>query len=115
MLLLNRLRRWQQALASLGKTSRFPLSEADRQEYYELACTATLGLLTNLESSPWLTADPTGERALAAAAKIRRNLNVLWLDGKLSEVDAERVLLEIKDTLRDGILDQDRLLRLTVS
>jgi hypothetical protein len=115
MLLLNRLRRWQQALASLGKTSRFPLSEADRQEYYELACTATLGLLTNLESSPWLTADPTGERALAAAAKIRRNLNVLWLDGKLSEVDAERVLLEMKGTLRDGILDQDRLLRLTVS
>jgi len=115
LLLLNRLKRWQQALASMGKTSRFPLSEADRQEYYGLACAATLGLMTGLESSPWLAADPTGARALAAAAKIRRNLNVLWLDGKLTEVDAERVLLDMKSTLREGILDQDRLLRLTVA
>lgn len=115
LLLLNRLKRWQQTLASLGKSSRWPLSDSDRQEYYELACAATLSLLTNLDASPWLAADPTGERALAAAGKIRRNLNVLWLDGKLSEADAERVLLELKGTLRDGILHQDRLLRLTAS
>jgi len=115
LLLLNRLKRWQQALASLGKTSRWPLSESDRQEYYQLACAATLSLLSNLDDSPWMAADPTGARALAAAGKIRRNLNVLWLDGKLSEADAERVLLEMKGTLRDGLLHQDRLLRLTAA
>lgn len=115
LLLLNRLKRWQRTLAALGKTSRWQLLENDRQEYFDLACTATLSLLMDPEGSPWLAADPTGERALAAAGKIRRNLHLLWLDGKLSDADAERLLLQMKKTLRDGILHQDRLLKLTVS
>ena len=40
---------------------------------------------------------------------------MLWLDGKLSEADAERLLLQMKGTLRDGMLHQDRLLQLTSS
>jgi hypothetical protein len=115
LLLLNRLKRWQTALATLGKTSRWQLNDNDRQEYFELACAATLNLLKDFETSPWLATDPTGERALAAAGKIRRNLHLLWLDGKLSETEAERLLLKMKKTLRDGMLHQDRLLKLTVS
>lgn len=115
MLLVNRLKRWQQALASLERSSRWPLHDSDRQEYYALACSATLELLQDEDGSSWLKADPTGERALSAAAKIRRNLHVLWLDGKLSDAEAGRVLQELRQTLRDGILDPDRLLRLTVS
>lgn len=115
LLLLNRLKRWQRTLAALGKTSRWPLHESDRQEYFELACEATLSILKEFENSPWMTADPTGERALAAAGKIRRNLHVLWLDGKLSETDADRLLLQMKKTLRDGLLHPDRLLKLTAS
>jgi hypothetical protein len=115
LLLLNRLKRWQRTLAVLGKTSRWPLHENDRQEYFDLACAATLNLLKDSEASPWLAADPTGERALAAAGKIRRNLHILWLDGKLSEPDAERLLQKMKHTLREGMLHQDRLLKLTVS
>jgi len=102
-------------LAAMGRTTRWPLSESDRQEYFDLACTATLSLLGDLEHSPWLAADPTGARALAAAGKIRRNLHMLWLDGRLSEADAERLLLQLKGTLRDGMLQQDRLLQLTAS
>lgn len=115
LLLLNRLKRWQRTLAALGKNTRWPLHENDRQEYFDLACTATLNLLQHPEDSPWLAADPTGERALVAAGKIRRNLHVLWLDGKLSEPEAERVLLQMKKTLREGMLQQDRLLKLTIS
>lgn len=115
LLLLNRLKRWQRTLAALGKTTRWPLTESDRQEYFDLACTATLSLLKDFEESPWMAADPTGERALAAAGKIRRNLHMLWLDGKISETDADRLLLQMKRTLRDGMLHQDRLLKLTTS
>lgn len=115
LLLLNRLKRWQHTLTALENTSRWPLHETDRQEYFDLACAATLSLLKDFEESPWLAADPTGERALAAAGKIRRNLHLLWLDGKLSEPDAERLLLQMKKTLRDGMLHQDRLLKLTAS
>lgn len=115
LLLLNRLKRWQRTLAALGRTSRWPLHESDRQEYFELACEATLSLLRDFEASPWMAADPTGERALTAAGKIRRNLHLLWLDGKLSEAQAERLLLQMKKTLRDGLLHQDRLLKITAS
>ena len=115
LLLLNRLKRWQKALAALGRTTRWPLHESDRQEYFDLACSATLSLLRDFETSPWLAADPTGERALAAAGKVRKNLHLLWLDGKLSEADADRLLLQLKTILKDGMLHQDRLLKLTVS
>lgn len=115
LLLLNRLKRWQHTLAMLEHTTRRPLHESDRQEYLDLAKEATFSIVTQMEDSPWFDSDPTGERALAAAAKIRRNLNLLWLDGKLSEAEAERLLLGIKETLRAGLLDQDQLLRLTAS
>ena len=115
LLLLNRLKRWQRTLTMLEHTTRRPLHESDRQEYLDLAKEATFSVVTQMEDSPWFGTDPTGERALAAAAKIRRNLNLLWLDGKLSEAEAERLLLGIKETLRAGLLDQDRLLRLTAS
>lgn len=115
LLLLNRLKRWQRTLAAMSRTTRWPLTEADRSEYLDLACKATLSLLQEMDESPWMAADPTGERALAAAGKIRRNLQMLWLDGKLSEAEAERLLLQMKSTLRDGLLHQDRLLKLTSS
>jgi len=115
LLLLNRLKRWQRTLSMLEHTTRRPLSENDRKEYLDLAREAVFSVMAHMEESPWLNADPTGERALAAAAKIRRNLNLLWLDGKLSEAEAERLLLQIKETLRAGLFDQDRLLRLTAS
>jgi hypothetical protein len=115
LLLLNRLKRWQRTLAMLEHTTRRPLLENDRQEYLDLARDAVFSVLSAMEDSPWFNTDPTGERALAAAAKIRRNLNLLWLDGKLSEAEAQRLLLQVKGTLRAGLFDQDRLLRLTSS
>lgn len=115
LLLLNRLKRWQRTLAMLDKNRRRPLHDVDRLEYLELAQTATVSLLCDLDGTPWLAADPTGERALAAAGKIRKNLNLLWLDGKLPEAEARRTLRQLKGTLRDGLMDGDRLLRLTAS
>lgn len=115
LMLLNRLKRWQHTLAIMAKTSKVPINEADRQEYLDLAREATLSLLSDLDGSPWLAADPTGERALAAAGKIRRNLQMLWLDGKLSEAEANRLLLQMRKTLREGLLQPDKLLKLTVS
>jgi hypothetical protein len=115
LLLLNRLKRWQRTLSALAKTSRWSLTETDRLEYLDLAREATLSLLRDGDASPWLAADPTGERALGAAGKIRHNLQMLWLDGKLSEADAERMLLQMKVTLRDGLQQPDRLLRLTAA
>ena len=61
-------------------------------------------------NSPYRSADPTGERALNSANMIRKNLNTLWLDGKLRERDADEMLAVIKTRLREGICRPDDLL-----
>jgi len=68
--------------------------------------------LQDPELSPYRNADPTGERALNSASMIRKNLNTLWLDGKLREQDADEMIAVIKIRLREGICQPDDLLTL---
>lgn len=112
LLLLNRLQQWQKMLRSLSTVSRWPLGEEDREEYLGLAREAAMSVLTLMEESPYWRADPTGERAANAARMIRRNLNLLWLDGKLPAAEAEAVLRELRSRFRDGITRPDELLSL---
>ena len=112
LLLLSRLQQWQKVLRSLSETSKWVISNEDKEEYLGLANSATLSILKDLEASPFLLADPTGERALTAAGSIRKNLHLLWLDGKINEQDAEQILLDLKTRLHDGICEPDDLLDL---
>jgi len=115
LLLLSRLQHWQKMIRSLGRNSRWEVSEEDRSEYFSLARTTTESILSKMEQSPYWKADPAGERALNAAKMIRKNLNLLWLDGKLSETDAERLLAELKPRFREGITSPERLLEMLSS
>ncbi len=110
LLLLNRLQQYQKVLRSLANTSKWSISSEDRKEYLGLTSEATLSLLKDMDSSPYLNADPTGERALNAATMIRKNLHTLWLDGKLRDGDAEEMLAMLKIRLREGICRPDDLL-----
>jgi hypothetical protein len=65
-----------------------------------------------MEESPYWKADPTGERALNAAKMIRKNLNLLWLEGKLTERAALAIIKNLKPRFREGITDPDRLLEM---
>ncbi|WP_221248963.1 zinc dependent phospholipase C family protein [Desulfuromonas versatilis] len=112
MLLLNRLQQWQKMLRSLAISSKWTISEVDREDYLGLARTITESILGDLEQSPYWKADPTGERAINAAKMIRKNLNLLWLDGKLPEREAEEILAQLKPRFREGITSPDRLLEL---
>jgi hypothetical protein len=112
LLLLNRLRNWQRLLRTLAKRSKWELGEEDLAEYLQLAFDAALSILAELEASPYWQADPTGERALHVAKVMRKNLNLLWLDGKLPARQAEALLQETRQLLRAGITDPDRLLEL---
>ncbi len=112
LLLLSRLQQYQKMLRSLSTNSRFVLAPADREEFFTLARGASESLLADMEQSPYWKADPTGERALAAANIIRKNLHLLLLDGKISEEDAEPILADLKGKFREGIVQPDRLLEL---
>ncbi len=110
LLLLNRLQQYQKVLRSLANTSKWSISPEDRKDYLDLTSEATLSLLQDIDGSPYLHADPTGERALNAASMIRKNLHTLWLDGKLRESDAGQMLAMLKVRLREGICRPDELL-----
>lgn len=112
LLLLNRLQQWQKMLRSISTTSRWSMPEENLDEYLGSAREAVLDILGNPESSPYWKADPTGERALNAAGAIRKNLNMLWLDGKLPEAEADAILEELRPRFRAGVTCPDRLLEL---
>lgn len=112
LLLLSRLQQWQKMLRSMADHSRWTLQVNDRGEYLTLAHEAVLSVLQNMQESPYWKADPAGERALNAAKVIRKNLHLLWLEGKLPDAQAEQLLGEIKQRLREGIVHPEKLLEL---
>ncbi len=112
ILLLSRLQRWQQMLQSLGEQSKWVLNEESQEEYLRLAQQATESILTDMESSPYWKADPAGERAIYTAGIIRKNLHLLWQDGKLPEAEAQRLLVHLKKRFRQGITNPEALLDL---
>ncbi len=115
ILLLSRLKQSQRMLRSLSRSSKWALEKKDLLEYLTMAREAAVDVLRHQEESPYWKADPSGERALKAAKMIRRNLNTLWLDGKLPPGDALEILKGLKVRLHDGITQPDKLLELLSS
>lgn len=112
LLLLNRLQQWQQVLRAMEGSSRWRIADVDREEYLTHSVQAMFSILNEGDDSPFFRADPTGERALTAAAILRKNLHHLWLEGKLSAEDATLILDGLKIRFRDGVLNPDEILDL---
>lgn len=112
IILLSQIERWQKGLQLVDSRSRWVLDEEDLIDYLELANQAAYSLLKDGDASPYLKADPTGERAIRAANAIRRNLNHLWLEGKLPDSVIEDQMAEVKSLFRSGITQPEKLLEL---
>ncbi len=111
MMLVSRLRRWQKIIFAMAKRSKWTFDKHEHHEYMAMNLTAITSILSNNDSCYW-QADPTGERALNAAHLIRKNLNLLWLDGKLRQEDAELIIKELRERFKLGITDPDEILPL---
>lgn len=112
ILLVSRLEKWQQVLQTLNESSRFTLDEEDREEYLSLAQEAVFDFLKEGEESSIFLADPTGERALATAEAVRKNLRLLYRNGKITKADAFAQLDEMKGKLRAAIWQPELLLQI---
>ncbi|MDY0290806.1 MAG: zinc dependent phospholipase C family protein [Desulfuromonadaceae bacterium] len=102
MLLISRIQRWQRILKHLDERSVWKLEEVERQEYLDLALAASFSVLSDPNSS-YFNADPTGERALQTAHKMRASLKSLWQDGRLSSELSVPVLDDIKEHFRSNV------------
>jgi hypothetical protein len=112
ILLLSRLQQWQKMLRSLSSSSKYTLHMEEREKFFTLARQATESVLSGMEESDYWNADPTGERALNAAKMIRKNLNLLWQEDKLSAREARKIIESLEPRFREGITQPDRLLEM---
>jgi hypothetical protein len=112
ILLVSRLEKWQQVLRTLSDSSRFALDESDCGEYMNLSLEASLDFLNNMENSRFFQADPTGERALQAADAVRKNLRLLYKTGKVTKLQAQEELEDIKLKLKEAICAPEMLLEI---
>lgn len=103
ILLLSRLEKWQAMLRTVSNSSSYTLEDTDRQEYTALSEEAVFDYLNNREKSRYFFADPTGERALATAEIVRKNLRILYKSGKITRLQAIAQLEELKPKLRQSI------------
>ena len=109
ILLISRLEKWQQLISAMNGVSRLQLHEDERSEMTLLSTEAVVEILSDLSSSPWLAADPTGEHALRAAESVRKNLRLLFQSGKITKESASAELESLKEKLKGAILHPELL------
>ena len=103
IMLMSRLEKWQKVMQTLSNNSRYQLSEEDRDEYLQLAQEAVLSFLQHPEDSDLLHADPTGEKALAAADALRKNLRLLYKNGQMTKTEGFNQVEALRGTLRKSL------------
>jgi len=111
MMLVTRLQNWHKLINSISKRSKWKFDEEEHKEYMTMGLEAINGILGDTDSPFW-KADPTGDRALTAASLIRKNMNHLWLEGKLHQEDSDLILKEIRNRFKLGITNPDEILPL---
>ena len=110
IMIFSRMEKMQKILQTLSSKSRYQLSEADRVEYMQLAREAILDFLQDPEESRILKTDPTGEKALAVADALRKNLRLRLKSGLMSRGEGYEEVEAIRSTLR-GSLHKPELLK----
>jgi hypothetical protein len=103
IMLLSRLERWQKVMQTLSDNSRYVLAESDRDEYLKLTEEAVFGFMRSPQDSELLLADPTGEHALAMAEAVRKNLRLLYKNGRLTKAEGLEQVEGLRIKLRQAL------------
>lgn len=114
ILLLSRLEKWQKVLKTLSDNSRYALETGEGREYQAMTEEAVFDFLKSGEHSRYFKADPTGEMALKAAEAVRKNLRLLYMNGKITRAQAIEQVEELKGKLH-GAICSPQLLREVLS
>ncbi len=109
IMLLSRLEKWQKVMQTLSDNSRYVLAESDREEYLKLTEEAVYGFLQHPQESELLLADPTGERPLAMAEAVRKNLRLLYKNGRLTKVEGLEQVEGLREKLRQALYKPELL------
>jgi len=100
IMLLSRLEKWQKVMQTLAENSRHEVADDDRDEYLRMIEEGVLDFLQHPEESDLLLSDPTGERALALAEALRKNLRLLYKSGRMTMAEGLDQVDALKKHLR---------------
>lgn len=103
IMLLSRLEKWQRVMRTLSDNSRYVLADSDRDEYLTLTEKAVFDFLVHAWDANILLADPTGERALATADALRKNLRLLYKSGRLTKAEGVAQVEALRKKLRQAL------------
>jgi zinc dependent phospholipase C len=103
IMLLSRLEKWQKVMQTLSHNSRYQLAEDDRVEYLRMVEDSVRDFLQHPAESELLMTDPTGERALAMAEALRKNLRLLYKCGRLTKAEGLEQVEALKKNLRRAL------------
>lgn len=103
IMLLSRLEKWQKVMQTLSENSRHVLVDSDRDEYLKLTEEAVYDFLQHPQDSQLLSADPTGERALAMAEAVRKNLRLLYKNGRVTKAEGLEQVEILRRILREAL------------
>jgi hypothetical protein len=109
IMLLSRLERWQRVMQTLSDNSRFVLTDEERKEYFDLTIEMVFDFLQHPEESELLLTDPTGERALAVAEAVRKNLRLLYKSGRMTKAEGFEQVNNLKMTLQKALYNPQLL------
>ena len=109
IMLLSRLEKWRALMRSLPETSYYALSGTDKDEYMKMTEEAVIDFLQHPDESELLLAEPTGEHALAMAETFRRNLRLLYKNGKITKEDGLRQAETLKKKLLNAMCQPEEL------
>lgn len=109
IMLLSRLDRWQRVMQTLSDKSRYVLEDEDRDEYMQLTRQVVYDFMQHPETCHLLKADPTGERALAMAEAVRKNMRLLYGSGKMTKAEGMEQVEELRKKLLQALHEPELL------
>jgi hypothetical protein len=85
------------------------VAEEDRDEFFELTEKAVFDFLCHPDRSRLHKTDPTGERALAVAAAVRRNMRLLYKSGRMTKAEGLEQVEVLRKKLRQALFKPELL------
>lgn len=114
IMVMARMERLQKIMYTLSSKSRYQLTEADRDEYMQLAREAIFDFMLHPDDSKYLRVDPTGEKALAVADGLRKSLRLRYKSGFMSKAEGFEQVEAVRSTLRKSLHKPELLKKLHV-
>src|SRR3989338_2083271 len=103
ILMLHRLKQWENGASRLARISKWTLDEADIRMYRKLSIDFIMDFLDNPKKAKCVSLDPTGAEKINYAAIVRKRMKKALRRHLISLKDSETMILTVQKKLKEGL------------